>query len=201
MRFQLFQSLHSYLSLVRPTRSIVCINKSAFVPCQKSSQNVLCAWEMLCLYREAIESESLREHADFEFFLLSTAGYYCPNSTDVPIKCEYPYYCPLGSSSLLQCPLGYMATRNPGNRTSTGDSCSICPGGFYGNHPFRYNCSICIEGYFCPAGTTGPYKNPCPVGYYCPAKSAANVSALSSVCILLTYCWLSRFIFVDFFYS
>lgn len=112
------------------------------------------------------------------FLFSSKAGYYCPNSTSVPIKCEYPYYCPVGSSSLQLCPLGYKALTNAGNRTSTNDSCSICPDGFYGNHPLRLNCSICLAGYFCPAGTPDPYKYPCPVGYYCPGQSAAAVSLI-----------------------
>ena len=54
----------------------------------------------------------------------------------------------------------------------------MCPAGTYGNHPLRYNCSTCIEGYYCPAGTIGPFINPCPVGYYCPAGVAAAVSSV-----------------------
>ena len=55
----------------------------------------------------------------------------------------------------------------------------MCPAGTYGNHPLRYNCSTCIEGYYCPAGTIGPFINPCPVGYYCPAGVAAAVSPVN----------------------
>ena len=106
-----------------------------------------------------------------------TAGYYCPNATGAnPYICEYPTYCPQNSNMTLDCPLGYMAVNHAGLRVSRSMSCRICPGGTYGNHPQRLNCSPCPAGYYCPEGTPYPDKYPCPKGYYCPAEVAAPQS-------------------------
>ena len=103
-----------------------------------------------------------------------TAGYYCPNATGAnPYICDYPTYCPQNSNMTLDCPLGYMAVNHPGLRVSLAQSCRICPGGTYGNHPQRLQCDPCQAGYYCPEGTPYPDKYPCPKGYYCPAEIAA----------------------------
>ena len=110
--------------------------------------------------------------------MFTLAGYYCPNGTASPIKCDYPYYCPAASSHTRICPLGYKATTISDNRTSAVEACLICPAGFYGNHILRYNCTECPPGYFCPRGTKDPYEHECSEGYYCPAGVSSGVSAL-----------------------
>lgn len=144
----------------------------------KNYTGLPCKAKTYCPIGSAVERDCLAGYYCPETsssLTICPAGYYCPNSTSVPFKCEYPYYCPTGSSSMLLCPLGYKALTNAGNRTSTSDSCLICPGGFYGNHPLRHNCSVCFQGYYCPAGTTDPYKYPCPIGHYCTVGVALPI--------------------------
>lgn len=110
--------------------------------------------------------------------MLYIGGYFCPNATDAPFRCEYPFYCPPESSHQHICPLGFKAVATEGNRTSVEESCLVCPAGFYGNHVLRLNCTECPAGYYCPLGTKDPYEFPCPRGYYCPARSVEGVRKL-----------------------
>ncbi|EDO39340.1 predicted protein, partial [Nematostella vectensis] len=98
-------------------------------------------------------------------------GHYCPNGSDTYTPCEYPYYCPPGSGFPKLCDLGHFALTKDKPRASVEANCQICRAGTYGNHPERLNCTICPPGYFCPAGTIGPHKNPCPLGHFCPEGS------------------------------
>ena len=106
---------------------------------------------------------------------ISSGGHYCVNGTVSPAVCEFPYYCPPTSHQPKICSLGYIASTDGGLRVWETDYCKKCPGGFYGNDPLRKNCTICPKGYFCPAGTKGPYDNPCEPGHYCPEKSSSQI--------------------------
>lgn len=109
--------------------------------------------------------------------IICPAGYYCPNATgSYPNLCNYPTYCPIGSNMTLLCPLGYKAVNHTGLRQRIGQSCSICPDGYYGNHTNRLTCSVCPPGFYCPEGTGDGKDNPCPVGFYCPEGTGTPVA-------------------------
>ncbi|CAG5113760.1 Oidioi.mRNA.OKI2018_I69.chr2.g7850.t1.cds [Oikopleura dioica] len=102
-------------------------------------------------------------------------GYYCPEGTKSIIedlKCEFPFFCPKGSSTPQPCDLGFEAKESSnssdGLRTSKADSCRICVAGTYRNTYDSESCSQCEPGYFCPEGTGDYTENQCDPGHECP---------------------------------
>ena len=87
------------------------------------------------------------------------SGYLCitRNSSPTPLNvaanvgrpCSIGYYCPVGTTTELNCP--------PGLVIATSGAKDI------------QECDLCSEGHFCPEPITGPVVEvPCPAGNYCP---------------------------------
>lgn len=105
--------------------------------------------------------------------LTCPGGSYCEGGTgNNPPLCYFPTYCPPGSNATSICDLGHMSVDHNVPRYDETESCRICPGGTYGDHPERLYCEPCPEGYYCPEGTAYATSNPCNSGYYCPANSS-----------------------------
>jgi hypothetical protein len=115
-------------------------------------------------------------------------------------RCLPGFWCPEGSISgeAVKCAAGFFGSSTG---SSTSECTGRCQAGYYGGEfdqgfpftsPFcfgpckegRYgdrttvntneNCTgLCLEGYFCPAGSPSARANLCPAGYYCPSGSWA----------------------------
>ena len=104
-------------------------------------------------------------------------GFYCPLNTSTPIACGLGHFAPtVGYYECAPCPIGYFQDGRPsGLFGHTGDSGWADGGGVPGitadGHGHdgtgfgqgQANCSACIEGIYCPLGTT---KEPCYPGEY-----------------------------------
>lgn len=131
---------------------------------------------------------------------LCRGGYYCPDNSTSPEEHEcgnVSVYCPAGSGSpLIVAPGEYSVggwsneTRNSTASCDEGAFCvngvrELCPAG-------RYGCSIlvsdplcngpCVEGFYCPLGSSSGTANSCgaklqhPASVYCPVGSASPVA-------------------------
>ncbi|CBY12491.1 unnamed protein product [Oikopleura dioica] len=108
-------------------------------------------------------------------------GYFCPEGTkaiSIDLKCEFPFFCPKGSSRPQPCDLGFgpisQSSHVDNLRTSKNDSCSICLSGSYRNTYDAEACSPCEPGYFCPEGTGDYTENQCDPGHECPRGNTAG---------------------------
>ena len=99
-------------------------------------------------------------------------GYYCDSGYCTSYKiCQPGNYCPEGSISQTQCPLGtYNSNTGSGNISA----CLTCPEGYYCQSP-NIIPTICPVGCFCPQGS-GTYSL-CPLGTYNPYQGSTNISA------------------------
>nr|XP_044633067.1 signal peptide, CUB and EGF-like domain-containing protein 1 [Equus asinus] len=85
-------------------------------------------------------------------------------------SCEFPYYCPPGSTHPLACPGGSEALNGSGLRISKESCCHLCEAGTYRNRALdALPCQPCPAGFSCHQGTESYHSQPCPVGHYCPA--------------------------------
>ena len=109
-------------------------------------------------------------------------------------RCSSPkQYCPAGSAAPLNTSTGYYALSASAvvgayyNQSLCGvgsvclDGVSLpCPAGYYGNETGVVEplCSgPCVQGYYCPPGSTTPTAVPCgSAGVYCPAVSRSPLS-------------------------
>ncbi|XP_069750647.1 neurogenic locus notch homolog protein 4-like [Narcine bancroftii] len=131
-------------------------------------------------------------------------GFYCfggatsPNPIDgiTGDICPVGRYCEAGSSTGVDCPLGYYSNKT--GLTSPSD-CTVCDPGLYCNQPGNsspqgpcaagHYCKLgaqtpnptngvegflCPAGYYCTSGTTSPA--PCPVGTYNPLKGKGSLT-------------------------
>ena len=113
------------------------------------------------------------------------AGFFCPESTvnifvngstnaSDPIQklseyyCDFPYYCPEESASPLYCQLGYEPIESDDLRTNPFDFCSICSAGSFRATFNETSCLPCLEGFYCPEGTSNLGDNICTEGHECP---------------------------------
>jgi hypothetical protein len=105
------------------------------------------------------------------------AGYYCqaggnrqnPRGTLGDI-CPAGHYCPEGSSTYAECPIGTYRSAQGGESLS---DCDACPDGFYCETAALTDPSLttCTAGFYCPEGQEvgAPVAYQCPTGSYCPA--------------------------------
>lgn len=63
--------------------------------------------------------------------------------------CQKGYFCPEGSSAMVQCKPGFYCQTN-GLKEPTG---------------------LCKAGYYCPLGSSSPTEKDCPIGSFCIAGS------------------------------
>jgi len=114
------------------------------------------------------------------------AGSYCLLASTAPIACGAGLICPLGTSEApfhptYSCPAGKYCIAGTATGTdcplgkywdtvgaSTLIDCLTVPAGYYADSvgTASYFPNQCPKGYFCPAGTTNRYANPCPLGTY-----------------------------------
>eukprot|EP00002_Diphylleia_rotans_P010730 TRINITY_DN2129_c0_g1_i2.p1 TRINITY_DN2129_c0_g1~~TRINITY_DN2129_c0_g1_i2.p1 ORF type:complete len:5186 (-),score=657.71 TRINITY_DN2129_c0_g1_i2:603-16160(-) len=124
-----------------------------------------------------------------------TAGYYCPERSQVPLICSAGNYCPPESSFPTQCPLGTFSNRQ-GLSNST--QCSLCtPGKYCDQAGLTAATKTCNAGFLCQKGAVSPNgstasdisPNPCPSGHYClsgtttptPCQSGTFASATGGI--------------------
>lgn len=111
----------------------------------------------------------------------SATGNYS-NAADCPVG----QYCPIHSSTPLDCPSGtYTSATGMGEIMNCGD----CPAGYAcptAGSSTSGDFFACPAAHYCPSGTIDPFDHPCPAGYYddsgsleqssdcteCPAGSA-----------------------------
>ena len=82
--------------------------------------------------------------------------------------CPPGHYCPVGSSSPVQCP--------PGTNTSSWGLSEVG------------DCQACVKGYYCPLNGTVVATRQCLAGYYCPSGTSNPTDFDSLVCPTGSYC-------------
>ena len=115
-------------------------------------------------------------------------GYYCAGG--IQTSCPAGSYCPLGSSTFITCPLGYYCQAGSSEGTpcpagkygsSTGlnavGQCTTATAGYYTVIGSSSDTGLCEPGYYCPAGSSGPYENPCPAGTNLTAPGGTSSSS------------------------
>jgi ABC-type multidrug transport system ATPase subunit len=127
-------------------------------------------------------------------FTLCPAGYYCPDSISVPIKCITTYasnistianftqYCPQGSALGLACPAGFeCSSTNTIVKCENGYYCpngtqiaQPCPAGYFCRSPDQIQ--ICPWGFYCTSGSVGPTQ--CQLMVYCGVGTKTRTLAL-----------------------
>lgn len=123
----------------------------------------------------------------FECYLCP-GGYYC--ASGVQTSCTAGNYCPLGSSAATTCPAGYYclaaaseATPCPAGkyRAATGatvlSDCVSSTAGYYSILGSSSDTGLCEPGFYCIAGSSGPYATPCPAGTYITAPGGSSSSS------------------------
>ena len=116
------------------------------------------------------------------------SGSYC--SSGIATACPSGYYCPLGASASTLCPAGYYCpssseeatpcqpgTYNPNTGASASTSCLNTPAGYYTILGSSTNTGYCEPGYYCLAGSAGPYATPCPAGTYVTSPGSTSLSS------------------------
>ena len=123
------------------------------------------------------------------------AGYYCVSGATSPTPtdgttgniCPSQSYCPAGTSTPIQCNVGYLIPYEGAFQSS---ECVACTPGFYCDGDSVTPAKPCTAGYYCPGGDSNPTYQ-CTRGYYCPTGSAEallcpagtyQASALASSC-------------------
>jgi hypothetical protein len=122
-------------------------------------------------------------------------GYQCSSGT--PIACSAGKYCPWGTSTTISCPAGYYCPAvttarkyneedgkipcEPGKFVASTDSddvgdCDNIPLGEYTLEGYSSRTGFCHPGYYCPAGSRGPFATPCPRGKYRLNEGAGDLS-------------------------
>jgi hypothetical protein len=122
-------------------------------------------------------------------------GYRCSSGT--PIACSAGKYCPWGTSTTISCPAGYYCPAvttarkyneedgkipcEPGKFVASTDSddvgdCDNIPLGEYTLEGYSSRTGFCHPGYYCPAGSRGPFATPCPRGKYRLNEGAGDLS-------------------------
>lgn len=130
------------------------------------------------------------------------AGYLC-TETGVGFYERFPcspgYYCPVGSTTTVQCPAGRWS---PVHNAGSSSGCRSCPSGSYcteGSNSYM-PCSrgrwcpqestsesnYCPDGYFCDHNTTA--LESCPAGFFCPAYNTTMTEYPPWRCSQGTYC-------------
>lgn len=102
------------------------------------------------------------------------AGKYCiynASSRRTAFDCTVGHYCPEGTITPLECPIG---TFRPTTGAANVSDCHTCSGGYYCPANATITPTLCPGAFFCPAGTSAPI--PCQAGYYCPAGSPSAIS-------------------------
>ena len=110
-------------------------------------------------------------------------GHFCPPASPFYYECYNGTYCPRGTEIPNLCPLGWASVNDSLVRDTLEASCTPCPAGMYGNHPFRMYCQTCDPGYVCLTAATDPRPEnrtaqrgyPCPKGHYCPAGVTSEI--------------------------
>eukprot|EP00952_Eustigmatos_sp_NYUAD-ZCMA_P006691 28687-Eustigmatos_ZCMA.PRE.1 len=69
--------------------------------------------------------------------------------------CPAGYYCPAGTTYSVPCSSG---TYNPNTGRYTKSQCLTTPAGYYSISGASNSTGRCAPGYYCPAGSTGPYS-------------------------------------------
>ena len=125
-------------------------------------------------------------------------GYYC--ASGVKTQCSLGNYCPEGSSASITCPAGYYCTVGVSEGTpclagtyvsSTGSTsssaCTQTTAGYYSIAGATAITGECEPGYYCIAGSAGPYNAPCAAGFYNTAPGG-TASSSCSTCTAGYYC-------------
>ncbi|XP_058655214.1 SCO-spondin isoform X4 [Onychostoma macrolepis] len=100
------------------------------------------------------------------------AGHYCDISglTSPSGECWEGFYCkqgavlpnsPISDHRGGPCPTGYFCSRGSG-------APQACPEGSISSRERQASCSLCPQGYYCPANGSFSEGIECPVGHYCP---------------------------------
>ena len=89
-------------------------------------------------------------------------------------NCEVGKYCPIHSSTPVDCPAGTF-TSGTGNGEVM--NCEDCPAGFYCNTTGSSSSGgACPAAHYCPAGTLDPFSFPCPPGTYVDTNGTTSSS-------------------------
>ena len=102
-----------------------------------------------------------------------TSGMYCEGYGNAAPTgpCKRGYYCSGGAYTPTQHEVlpGYYSHAGATNMTA-------CSPGTYNNKYLQFNCTSCVEGYFCPNSGMSTYVNYlCIAGHYCPEGTAIPV--------------------------
>ena len=89
------------------------------------------------------------------------------------MRCDPGYYCPLGTTSMIECGVG---TYNPSRGAGSSTDCRACPAGYVCDTPHKTSLVevddfVCSAGFYCPAGSDVNTETPCAEGYACPANT------------------------------
>jgi hypothetical protein len=110
------------------------------------------------------------------------------NSAASGDPCTAGHYCPVGSlGSPSPCPAG---TFTDATNLIQASECTACTAGFAceeGTGAGVKDKIKCAAGYYCPAGTSDPYANPCPAGTY-SANTDNDASGDCTACVAGYYC-------------
>ncbi|CAN0099917.1 unnamed protein product, partial [Heterosigma akashiwo] len=104
----------------------------------------------------------------------SYTGDHCLSRDGVAVNdfCPPGHYCPTGSGAPLPCANGTFSNTT---HLSAQDQCLNCTAGYYCDEVALLEAyKLCIEGYYCPAGTIYPSME-CPSGKYCPEGTSSPV--------------------------
>ena len=95
--------------------------------------------------------------------------------------CGIGNYCPLGSSSVTQCPIGYFNDYN-----ATTDTCSICPAGKYCPTVGTTTPYVCVVGKYSDVGAS--VCTYCEPGYYCYLEGTSIYEKINNICPSGVFC-------------
>jgi len=108
-------------------------------------------------------------------------GFYCAGkaNSSTPIDnttgnvCPPGKYCPEGSSTPVNCPIGTFISYKG---AKTRDECQKCtPGKYCDREGLGSPAGNCWNGFYCPEGSETPTPNfVCPMGYICPNSTATG---------------------------
>ena len=148
--------------------------------------------------------------SNWSFCSVCPAGAYCStattNNAPTNFKCPAGKWCPKGTSLIptlstsADCPSGFycpLATPKPSpclpgkKRTTAGGAnagdCVSSTAGYYTVPGSDQNTGQCEPGFYCPAGSTGPFAVPCPANTFMQAPGGAS-SGDCLACLAGYYC-------------
>ncbi|CEM31004.1 unnamed protein product [Vitrella brassicaformis CCMP3155] len=109
-----------------------------------------------------------------------------PTGTKPPVDCAAGFYCPAGTSvpSQYPCPPG---TYDAATNLTDSFQCDPCPAGSYCLGGDTAVTGLCLEGYYCPEGSSTNKAFPCPAGTFRATPGATSVDDCAN-CTATNYC-------------